>query len=287
MHRVVTVGHAVLDHRFRVAEFPPTRSRTEAHAYRSDVGGPAAVAAIAVVRLGGRARLLAARGADAAGGQLAAALAAAGVDTDHFVVRDDVATPVCAVLIDPQGERFIFRRVARSFTDDAAWLLPGGLAGAAVVLVHPLWVAGAEAAVRGARANGIPCVLDLDHVTPTTLDLASRVTHVVADESTAETLGGVEAAAEVLRGTGAWWAITLGSRGVRHAGGTVPAHLVPVLDTTGAGDVFHGAFALALAEGRGEVEALRFAAIAAALHVRDARTPDRAAVQRVLEGPHV
>lgn len=283
----MTVGHAVLDHRFRVAEFPPTRSRTEAHAYRCDVGGPAAVAAIAAVRLGGRARLLAARGGDAAGRELAAALAAAGVETDYFVIRHDVETPVAAVLIDPQGERFIFRRVARSFPERADGVLPAGLDGAGAVLVHPLWIAGADAAVRGARASGIPCVLDLDHVTPATLDLVSGVTHVVADESAAQALGGVEAAAEALQRTGVWWAITMGSRGVRYAGGTVPAYRVPVLDSTGAGDVFHGAFALALAEGQREVAALRFAASAAALHVRDARIPNRALVQGLLEGSHV
>jgi len=284
---VVTVGHAVLDHRFRVAEFPPTRSRTDADAYRSDVGGPAAVAAIAVVRLGGRARLLAARGADDAGALLSAGLAAHGVDLEGFVVRDDVETPVCAVLIDPGGERFIFRRIARSFTTDAGWVTPERFEGVGAVLVHPLWAAGADAAVRCARALGLPCVLDLDHVSPVTMDLATRVTHVIADASVAQALGGVEAAAAALQGTGAWWAITLGAEGVRHAGGTVAALSVPVLDSTGAGDVFHGAFTLALAEGRGEDHALRFATIAAALHVRDARIPDRAAVRGHLEEPHV
>lgn len=286
MGLVVTVGHAVLDHRFRVAEFPPSRSRTDAEAYRSDVGGPAAVAAIAVVRLGGRARLLAARGSDDAGALLSVRLAADGVDVDGFVVRDDVETPVCAVLVDPGGERFIFRRIARSFTSDAGWVTTQRFEGVGTVLVHPLWAAGAEAAVRSARALGLPCVLDLDHVSPATMDLAARVTHVIADASAAEALGGIEAAAATLERTGAWWAITLGAEGVRHAGGSVAALSVPVLDSTGAGDVFHGAFALALAEGRGEDHALRFATVAAALHVRDARIPDRAAVCGHLEEPH-
>jgi sulfofructose kinase len=284
---VVTVGHAVLDHRFRVSEFPPTRSRTDADAYWSDVGGPAAVAAIAVVRLGGRARLLAVRGADDAGALLSAGLTAHGVDLEGFIVRDDVETPVCAVLVDPGGERFIFRRIARSFTSDAGWVTPERFEGVGAVLVHPLWAAGADAAVRCARALDLPCVLDLDHVSPATMDLAARVTHVIADASAAQALGGVEDAAAALRGTGAWWAITLGAKGVRHAGGTVAALSVPVLDSTGAGDVFHGAFALALAEGRGEDHALRFATIAAALHVRDARIPDRAAVRGYLEERHV
>lgn len=283
MSSVVTVGHAVLDHRFRVPVFPPTQARTDADTYRSDVGGPAAVAAMAVVRLGGSARLVAARGADDAGAQLAAALAARGVDIEGFVLREDVETPVCAVLIDRSGERTIIRRVARSFTADAGWVTPERLTGAGAVLVHPLWAAGADAAVRSARALGVPCVLDLDHVSPSTLDLASRVTHVIADASAAQALGGVESAVAALRATGAWWAITLGADGVRHAGGTMAALRVPVLDTTGAGDVFHGAFALALAEGRDETYALRFASIAGALHVRDAQIPDRAAVLERME----
>jgi sulfofructose kinase len=74
------------------------------------------------------------------------------------------------------------------------------------------------------------------------------------------------------------------ARGGAAAARRVPAFPVEASDTTGAGDVFHGAYALALAEGRGVPEAMRFAAAAGALRARDGETPRRAAVEALLSG---
>jgi sulfofructose kinase len=70
--------------------------------------------------------------------------------------------------------------------------------------------------------------------------------------------------------TGGWVAVTAGSEGVHWAGGHLAPPGVQAVETLGAGDVFHGAFALALAEGSSEEHALRFASAAAA--VRCSRT---------------
>jgi len=66
--------------------------------------------------------------------------------------------------------------------------------------------------------------------------------------------------------------------------GLRPAFPVEATNTTGAGDVFHGAYALALAEGQGVEDALRFASAAGALRARDGRTPDRAMLEEMLAG---
>jgi sulfofructose kinase len=79
-----------------------------------------------------------------------------------------------------------------------------------------------------------------------------------------------------------WGAVTLGSAGVIHAGGRVPAFPVAARDTTGAGDVFHGAFALALVEGCSTDAALVFASAAAAARCESGCLPDRATVEGML-----
>jgi sulfofructose kinase len=76
--------------------------------------------------------------------------------------------------------------------------------------------------------------------------------------------------------------VTLGASGLVHPGGRLPAFHVEARDTTGAGDIFHGAFALAVAEGRTVGEALVFASAAAAVRCATGRLPARAAVEELL-----
>ena len=92
-----------------------------------------------------------------------------------------------------------------------------------------------------ARERGIPCVHDLDQDRPEIWEIAKVATHVIADEDLALKCGGVEAVLRRIEGFGAWAAVTLGERGVAHGGGRMPAVPVTVTDSTGAGDVFHGA----------------------------------------------
>jgi len=94
--------------------------------------------------------------------------------------------------------------------------------------------------------------------------LASAAAYMIADEKLAAQCGEVAMLLERLRAEGAWDAVTLGASGVMYAGGRVPALRVPVRDSTGARDVFHGSFALAPAEGRDAHDALVLGAAAAA-----------------------
>lgn len=116
--RVAILGYACLDHRFGVKEFPPVRARTPVHAYRVDVGGPGAVGALAVARLGGEAILIGRRGDDAAGEDVEARLRADAVDTSAFRIFPGASTPVSGILIDPDGERHIFPFAGGDFPDE-------------------------------------------------------------------------------------------------------------------------------------------------------------------------
>jgi sulfofructose kinase len=281
--QVAVLGYACLDYRFWVAEFPPARARTPAAAYRVDLGGPAAVGAVAIARLGGEVMFFGRRGDDAAGEEVASRLRAEAVDTSAFRAFPGGSTPVSGILIAPGGERSIFPFAGVGLPDDAAWIPLDGVATVQAVLIDSRWPAGATRLAGAARRRELPVVLDLDQDTPAAWKLATLATHVIADEETAAASGGVDLVLERFSELGQWGAVTLGAGGVAHAEGHLPAFPVTAHDTTGAGDVFHGAFTLALAEGQDEAFAVTFAAAAAAQRCALAEVPRRRDVIRLLE----
>lgn len=282
MAHVVVCGTAVLDHRVWVTRWPPARGRTPATAYVEDLGGPGAVAAVAVARLGGSACLVGPRGADAAGERVAAFLRAHGVAIEFLRPFAGARTPVSSIVIVPGGERFIFPYAGEGLPDDPGWAPLAALHGADAVLVDSHFPRAGRALAAAAHARGLPVVLDLDSDTEAAWSLAGAATHAIADEELAARAGGVDAVLARLAAHGIWGAVTLGPAGVRHRGGHVPGFPVSVHDSTGAGDVFHGAFALALAERQAPDGALVFASAAAALRCETGRVPERRAVEEFL-----
>lgn len=273
---VLAVGWANLDQRYYVEQFPPRGSRTGVRAYRETIGGPAAVAAQAAARLGAQAHLVSRVGKDAAGARLAAMLREEGVRT-HLQLGP--ATPVSAVLVTPEGERYIFPyrpSLPEELEADPHKLLEG----VGAVLLDGRWARAGRVVGQAARTLGIPVVFDLDREED--WPLVEVATHVVASEELAHRRGGVKRLMAELGTMGVFYAVTLGAQGVAYGGGHLPAYRVSAQDTTGAGDVFHGAFALALAEGKEGEAALRFASAAAALHCAQAAPPSREQVEALL-----
>jgi sulfofructose kinase len=121
-------------------------------------------------------------------------------------------------------------------------------------------------------------VLDADRPIPADGALLRAASHVAFSADALVDFSGItepaRALVEVGRDLPGWCAVTVGAEGVfalqRGELRQFPAFVVPVVDTLGAGDVWHGAFALALAEGQGEAAAVRFASAAAALKVQRA-----------------
>jgi sulfofructose kinase len=166
---------------------------------------------------------------------------------------------------------------------DPAWLAQVDLADVDAVLVYVRWPEGAALMLARARAAGLPAVLDADVPLPPGSALPRVATHVafslpglrdhlgLAADAPLEADACAAALQRVARETGAWCAVTMGAEGVLHgrAGAIVhsPAFRVTAVDTLGAGDVWHGAFALALAEGADETTAVRAASAAAAIKV--------------------
>lgn len=272
--RLLCVGHASIDHHFMVEALaaPPAKIPARSHVQR--VGGMSSNAAVAAARLGARVAFAGPVGDDAGASQVAAHLAAEGIEPRGLVRVPDAATSVSAVLVDAGGERLIVNHrgdaLARAPHFDAAWL-----DGVDVLLADPRCAVWAAAALAAAREHGIPSVFDGD-VAPRA-DLQRLVP--LADWAVFSEPGlaaysdapAAQALAAAIAAGAAHAVVTRGERGQRWLarGGPLrelPAQaLAPVVDTTAAGDVFHAALGVALAEGREAAEALRFASAAAAL----------------------
>jgi sulfofructose kinase len=286
---VALVGLACLDHVWHVARFPPAGSRTPASAFRSHGGGQAATAAVTVARLGGQAHLWASLGADPAGDDVARELAAEGVHL-HVARSAGSRSFVSAVLVDPAGERHIFPYRGADLADDPRLHDWTSVRAAAALLTdarHPRLSAHALALARRA---GIPTVgdwSDLRH-----WDQTSMVDHLIVSEECARAALGEHdpcaALPRLRRRADQVVAVTLGPRGIVWDAGEgsrrTPAPVVAAVDTTGAGDACHGAYAFAIADGRGVDAAMRLASAVGALTCtgpgRDA-IPDLATAERL------
>jgi sulfofructose kinase len=274
---VLCVGHAVQDFVFGVAALPTRGEKYRATTFDTVGGGPAATAAVAIAKLGGRARLAARLGDDAVADVVVAELERYGVDCALVRRHAGRTTSLSAVMLDPAGERMIVNYLDAELPRDPAWLPSAEAIGAGAVLGDVRWPEGSVHALMRARAAGIPAVLDADRPVPPDGALLRAASHVAFS---AEGLGeytGDEDPVRALQAVGAtldaWCCVTVGADGVyvRGRDGAIahqPSFRVEVVDTLGAGDVWHGAFALALAEGRDEASAVRFAQAAAALKVR-------------------
>lgn len=291
---VICLGNAVADHVFRVDEIPQPPAKERARGYALTAGGMAANAAIAVRRLGGRAAFWGRVGDDSNGELLLRALREDGVETADIRVIPGATSPTSAVLVDKLGERVILGFRGERLDPDPAWLPLARLAEARALLCDPRWVEGAVRACTEAEARGIETVLDGERSeTRVLLELVPRVRHAIFSvpglANYATGLRPVDALRRAVReGVTQVAAVTRGEQGVlwlRRGEETprqMPAFPVAATNTTGAGDVFHGAYALALAEGMGLEAALRLANAAGALRARDGRTATRAETEAFL-----
>jgi sulfofructose kinase len=291
---VLCVGIAVLDYVYAVESIPVRAEKYRARDLAVVGGGIAANAAVAVARLGGRAALATRLGDDPTGSAILAELAAEGVDCSFSRRFEGRRSPTSAIFVDRDGGRLVMSYADPLVADDPSWLparLPEGIR---AVLGDTRWPEGAAHLFRLARNAGRPAILDGDR-RPTLPDTLESATHVAfSEQGLAETTGLSDPAAglrSLASSTRQWLAVTVGDRGVYFIeDGTVvhePAFPVATVDTLGAGDVWHGAFALGLSEGLAERGAVRFASAASALKCTRfggrAGIPTRAEVEAFLK----
>ncbi|HMQ93181.1 MAG TPA: PfkB family carbohydrate kinase [Amaricoccus sp.] len=271
MASVVCTGVVTADLVFRlpVPVDAPVKYRATDSALTA--GGCALNAAAAVARLGGAAHLAGSVGADALGDLVCAEMAAEGVATGLVARVAGVPTARSAVLVGPGGERTIANhRDPRLFA--AAPVLPAPFSFDAA-LADTRWPEGGAAVLAAARAAGRPAVLDAENPVREASGALRAASHVAFSElGLADWAGEGDPAAALERAArdlGIWVCVTRGPAPVLvHDGAAlfeVPVFAVTAVDTLGAGDVWHGAFALFLAEGFAPLAAVRRANAVAAL----------------------
>lgn len=286
---VICAGLSCVDHIWQVQSFPPTASRTDTGGYRIQGGGPAATAAVTVARLGGRACLWALHGDDPGGHFVLDELRRLGVDTEGVRVVDGATSWVSAILVTPDGERWIFPYRGEGLVDAAPETRPERAGALLVDFRHPELC---RQALEWAADRGIPTVGDLGNAAYWEMSEALDVV-IASEECAAEVLGRAdpEAALAAMRWRpGQQVGITLGAEGYLYDAGQglrhLPALPVEVVDTTGAGDVFHGAYAFAMASGWDADRCSAYALVTAALSCTGlgrSAIPSGADVDRLLE----
>jgi sulfofructose kinase len=272
--RLLAVGGVCTTTIYQVPHVPAPPDKVLATRACRVVDGMAASAACAFVKLGGAAQVWARTGDDSNGEGIRRDLGAEGIDVDGIRAVPCARSSHAAVLVDGDGQRLVV-----PFHDDALdpsveWLPLAAVEGVDFVHCDPRWPEGARVALLEARRLGIPGMLDGD-VAPLDVlrQLVPLATHAVFSDAGLRTYTGCADVAEGLRHVAAEHSGHIGAtcgaegyiwleQGRLHC---VAAPSVVVVDTLAAGDVFHGAFALALAEGRPVEAAARFACIAASL----------------------
>jgi len=271
--RVICLGLSALDHVWRLDRlFSGGSEKIKSFDYSAVGGGMAANAAVTAARLGAVTSFWGRGGDDAAGHEMRTALSRENIDVRNFRLFSGGRSSVSGIMVDKTGERQIVN-FRGSFPVEADWLPLDEVAGTSAVLADPRWAEGAAALFEKARALGVPTILDADVADADVFERLLPLTdHAVFSEpALAGFVGsaGDEALAGLARFRCRVAAVTRGRAGVSwYEGGQLNrrrAYSIDAVDTTGAGDVFHGAYAFAVGGGLGVADAVSFASAAAAL----------------------
>ncbi len=271
---LIAVGGICTTTLYRVPAVPAVPGKVLATDAAEVVDGMAVSAACAFVRLGGQGAVWGRVGADPRGVGMRRELAAAGLDVSAVRSVPGGLSSIAVSIIDARGDRLVVPYHDASLDAAADWLPLERIASADFVHVDTRWPEGAAAALVAARAAGVPGMLDADIAPP---DILARLvplsSHAVFSDAGLFVHTGMSDLEAALRlvaaGHPGHVGASCGADGYAwiEAGELwrVPAPRVEVVDTLAAGDVFHGALALRLAEGATIEAAARFAVVAASL----------------------
>lgn len=274
---VVGIGQCAWDMLAVVDHFPQADTKKEALALEEQGGGPVATALAALSRLGVPCRFHGVTGDDREGAAIRQSLVEEKIDVAGLVARSNAASQTAFIAIDrDKGTRTIFWKRPSGAPLTKGELPPDFLSNAEFLLLDGLMMDVSLYAARQATEAGVPVLLDAGRVREGMLELARRCQYVVGSEEFARELGWKDdpgSFRQVIRKHGfGITTITLGSRGsVTFADDEIiscPSFPVETVDTTGAGDVFHGGYLYGLLQKWPLRDTVRFASAVAAMKCR-------------------
>lgn len=280
---IVVLGSTNTDMVVKAARIPKPGETILGGDFLMNPGGKGANQAVAAARLGGSVLFVAKVGDDLFGRETKALLAKEKIDTSCLFTDAKKPSGVALIMVDAKGENCISVASGANGT-----LSPSDIAaartkieGAALLLMQlETPVDTILTAARWAAAKGVPVILNPAPACELPKELFPCLTVITPNETEAQGMTGVavtdsasaKRAADILHKMGVKQVIiTLGAKGAFISDGTlaeiIPSKRVKAVDTTGAGDTFNGALAVALSEGKPLAEAVRFSASAAAISV--------------------
>jgi sulfofructose kinase len=275
---VVGLGYCSLDYLSIVDTYPPVDSKTEILRFAEEGGGPTATALVTLARLGAKTLFVGKVGNDARGKLIIEQLRREGVDISNVIFEENKTSQLSFVIVERQtGKRtIIYTR------GSVSQLKPEELNRKMITSGRILHIDGHQmgasiAAAQWAREAGVKVILDAGSNRPGTGILVELADCVVASKSFAIAFTSEvdieKAARKLLRSEVEIAVITAGDKGGFCASDesafAYPAFQVEVVDTTGAGDVFHGAFDYGILRGWNLGNVVRFASAVAALKCRE------------------
>ncbi len=274
---VLGLGCVAVDDLLYVATYPAADAKARVLRRERQCGGLTATALVTAARLGSRCGYAGVLGHDPLSIFAAERLSAEGIDITPMVRRCDAGPIHSTIIIDTQRRTrnifFDLTDVIGAATDQPP---PALILSSRALLVDPCGVEGMLRATHIAHDGQIPVVADIEgDMSPRAFELLEVADHLIVSHATAREVTG---ASDPARATARLWTdertavvVTCGQEGgwyltcAQDEPQRYPAFAAPSLDTTGCGDVFHGAYASALARGLPMSERVRIAAAAAAL----------------------
>ena len=276
--QVIGLGQACLDYLGRLRFYPEEDDKCELIDLHIQCGGPASTALVTLSRLGIKTSFLGSISDDTFGIEIIKGLKEEKVDSTYLKITPGYTSQFAFIAITESGNRTIFWNRGSVPHLRAGDVNLGPFSKARILHVDGLMIEAAQEAARQARSMGLKVVMDAGTMREGSKKLASLVDVLIASERFAEPLAGElslpEKALEALGQLGPKEVIiTLGSKGSIGLSNEEiifqKAFPIVAVDTTGAGDVYHGAYIYGLLQGWDMQECMRFASATSAIKCRE------------------